>query len=228
MANCLRQRLALASLAAMLLLVAAPTFAAEVLVYQQSPNFQGLYASQNDTSTNGFGNYATAYDNFTLSTATTINQVTWVGGYFNPQSLGPISQWTVSFYANNGGQPGSLLQAFTIAGNASEAFLQNDVLGDPNYGYTAAVGFSAAAGTMYWLSVVPNLAEPPQWGWGSSSQGNNNSYQDYFGVRSQIADNMAFALYQQGQTTVPEPGSLMLLGSGALGAAGLLRRKFKA
>ena len=210
MAHCLRQRLALASLGALLLLFAAPAFAGGVLVYAQNPNYQGLYASQNDTS--GLGNFATTYDNFTLSATTAINQVQWVGGYFNPQSLGPISQWTVSFYANNGGQPGTLLQAFVIAGNGGETFLQNDVLGDPNYLYTAAVSFSATAGSTYWLSVEPNLAEPPQWGWGSSSQGNNNSYQDYFGACSQISD-MAFGLFTQ-TTTVPEPGSLMLLGSG--------------
>jgi hypothetical protein len=81
MAHCLRQRLALASLAALLLLVAAPALAGEVLVYAQDPNYQGLYASQNDTSSNGFGNFATSYDNSILGTATTINQVTWVGGY---------------------------------------------------------------------------------------------------------------------------------------------------
>jgi len=226
MAHCLRQRFALASLGALLLLIAAPAFAGEVSVYAQNPNFLGLYASQNDTGTNGLGNLATTYENFTLGATTAINQVQWVGGYFNPQSLVPITQWTVSFYANNGGQPGTLLQAFTIAGNGGETFPQNDVLGDPNYLYTAAASFSAAAGTTYWLSVVPDLAFPPEWGWGSSSEGNNNSYQDYFGVRSQILDNMAFALFTQ-TTTVPEPGSLMLLGSGVVGVAGMLRRKFK-
>jgi hypothetical protein len=151
MAHCLRQRLALASLAALLLfLVAAPAFAAEVSVYSQNPNYQGLYGSQNDA--NGLGNFVTSYDNFSLGSTTAINEVQWVGGYFNPQTLGPITQWTVSFYANNGGQPGGLLQSFVIAGNGGETFLQNDAIGDPNYLYTAAVNFSAAAGTMYWSS----------------------------------------------------------------------------
>jgi len=163
MALCLRQRRALASLGALLLLIGAPALAGEVLVYAQNPNYQSLYASQNDTSTGGFGNFATTYDNFTLGATTAINQGQWVGGYFNPQSLRPITQWTVSFYANNGGQPGTLFQAFVIAGNGGETFLQNDVLGDPNYLYTAAVSLSAAAGTTYWLSVVPDLAFPPEW-----------------------------------------------------------------
>jgi hypothetical protein len=64
-------------------------------------------------------------------------------------------------------------------------------------------------------------------GWGSSSQGNSNSCQDFFGVRSPIADNMAFALFTQ-TTTVPEPGSLMLLGTAIVGIAGMLRRKLGA
>src|SRR5215469_1450794 len=116
MAHCLRQWLALASLAALLLLVAAPAFAAQVLVYAQNPDFNGLVASQNDTS-GTFGAFATAYDNFTLGSTTAITAVEWTGGYFNPQTQGPITQWTVSFYNDNAGQPGGLAASFVIAGN---------------------------------------------------------------------------------------------------------------
>src|SRR6516225_5030705 len=56
------------------------------LIYSQIPDLQNVYASQNDT--NGFGNFATAYDNFTLGTSSNIDQFAWVGGYFNPSSQG--------------------------------------------------------------------------------------------------------------------------------------------
>src|SRR5271165_4922545 len=114
MAIRLKHRLALAALAALLLFVAVPSWAAQVLVYSQGPNYQDLYASQNDTS--GFGANFTSYDNFTLGSAATITSVGWTGGYFNPQTAGTISSWTVAFYANNAGQPGGLITSFPISG----------------------------------------------------------------------------------------------------------------
>ena len=45
---------------------------------------------------------------------------------------------------------------------------------------------------------------------------------DYFGTRGHISADMAFTLIG---TQVPEPGSLIMLGTGVLGLAGVIRRK---
>jgi PEP-CTERM motif len=225
MADCLRHRLAPVTVMALLVILATPSWAGQVLVYAQTPDYNGLYASQNDTAV--FGMFAQAWDNFTLASATSLTEVQWVGGYYNPQTQGPISSWFVGFYGNNAGQPGALLSSVTISGNGGETFLQNDSLGDPNYLYTATVNFAAGAGTTYWLSVMPTIAFPPQWGWGTSSQGDGVAWQSYFGTGSQIPSDLAFSLYKTQQTGVPEPGSLMLLGSGIVGIAATLRRKLE-
>jgi len=222
-----RRPLALAAVAVVLVMVAAPSWATQVLVYSQGPDYQNLYASQNDTS--GFGANFTSYDNFTLGSAATITSVGWVGGYYNPQTPGSITGWTVNFYANNAGQPGGLLSSFSISGNGGETSLGFDLLGDPVYAYGAVVNFAASAGTEYWLSVVPDTAFPPQWGWTTSSTGDTVSYtDDPFGNRILNSSDLAFSLYATQQEGVPEPGSLMLLGSGIVGVAGVLRRKLGA
>jgi PEP-CTERM motif-containing protein len=220
-----RRPLAFVAVVVLLVVVAAPSWAAQVQVYSQAANYLGLYASQNDTSSGGFGPFATAYDDFSLASSATLTQVTWTGGYFNPQSAGSITGWTVTFWSDSGGAPGSALAVFGIAGNAGETFLQNDAIGDPVYGYSAAVNWAATGGTPYWLSVVPDVGFPPQWGWTTSSQGNGISYQVFFGSGSTNPSDLAFSLYATQNTGVPEPGSLMLLGTGVIGLAGMLRRK---
>jgi hypothetical protein len=84
-------------------------------------------------------------------------------------------------------------------------------------------GYKLMPGTTYWLSLVPDLSFPPQWGWETGVLGDSLSYQDFFGSRSQLTSDMAFNI--QG-VPAPEPGSLVLLGTGFLGVAATLRRKF--
>ena len=43
-----------------------------------------LVASQNDTNNGGFGNFATTYQQFTLTQTYDVESFHWVGGYFNP------------------------------------------------------------------------------------------------------------------------------------------------
>jgi hypothetical protein len=180
------------------------------------------YSSQNDT--NGLGVFAQVYDNFTLGQDTTLQSVHFEGAYFNPPNQGPITGWTVNLYADNGGQPGNLINTLHVDGTGNETF-DGTFGGFPFYTYSIALpDWQVAGGSQYWLDVYPDLGFPPQWGWGSGVGGDGMSYQDFFGTRSQLGADMAFALDGTGGGGVPEPGTLVMLGTGVLGLAGTLRR----
>ena len=201
-----------------------PGIATASQVYVQPTDYGFSYASQNDTSVGGYGNFATAYDDFTLGSTANITSVDWIGSYFNPPPpTGTITAWTVSFYSDAAGQPSaSPLWSSHISGNGSETFLQNDSSGDPTYSYAENVNFTANGGTKYWLSVVPDMAFPPQWGWETGTGGDGVSWQVYLGTGGQNPNDLAFTL---NANAVPEPGTLLLMATSVLGLAGSIRRK---
>jgi hypothetical protein len=179
-------------------------------------------ASQNDT-TGGFGNYSTAYDNFTLSSTSNITGVDFTGGYFNPLLPGTITSFAITVYSDNAGQPGANVLSETVTGNANETFLglYGGVL--LTYNYSAALSGQLGAGT-YWLSVVPTVGFPPQWGWATGTGGDGVSYQNFIGFLNQNPVDLAFVV--QG-SAVPEPSTwaMMLLGSAGLGYAAYRRAR---
>jgi hypothetical protein len=204
----------------------SPVSGPSPIIYAQNPDFNGAYASQNDTAS-GFGNFATAFDNFTLGANYNIDEVQWVGSYFNPPAQGVITAFTLTFYADAGGAPGAVLATYSGPGSFGETFVGFDNAGSPTFVYAGLLGspFAATAGTQYWISLVPDLGFPPQWGWETGTGGDGAAYQCFFGACGAVPGDLAFALNGTQQTSVPEPGSLMLLGTGILGLAGVIRRK---
>ncbi len=217
-------RIKVIAVAVVLTFVAASGAMANVL-YNQNTDLNGAYSSQNDT-TGGNGNFATVYDNFTLGGNGSVMNVMFTGSYFNPPTQGAITAFTINFFSDAGGMPGGLLQSFNMAGAANETSIGNDNAGDPTftYSFNLSSSFNALGGTQYWMSVVPDLGFPPQWGWETGTGGDGVAYQDFFGNRSQLGTDLAFTLNGD-LNRVPESGSTVVLLGGVLIALGLLRRR---
>ena len=200
-----------------------PCGVANQIVCQPWDGGSNLFASQNDTI-NGFGNFATTYQQFTLPNTYpdwSLESFHWVGGYFNPANQAPITAWTLTFYNDNAGIPGNPIAFGTFPGNGGETFIAN-VNGFPIYVYWLYFqDFDVLPGT-YWASVVPDLGFPPQWGWATGT-GTDPGYQCFFGTCGLTGIGFAYAV--DGTPTTPEPGTLIMLGTGILGLAGTLRRK---
>jgi hypothetical protein len=201
---------------------------ADVTVFNQPFSIAGSDTSQNDTRPGGLGNYDTAYDDFSLAGGASIDKVTWVGAYFNGNP-GGVTGFTVNFYANNGGVPGSLLETVPIAGNAGETGLGLDTFGNSMFNYSATLPqpFAASAGTPYWMSVVADLPMDvnfhPQWGWEQGTGGNGTAYQTGPAFGFALTNDLAFSLVS---SATPEPGSVALMvGMGLSGVVCFRRRK---
>ncbi|MBS1716212.1 MAG: PEP-CTERM sorting domain-containing protein [Armatimonadetes bacterium] len=177
------------------------------------------FASQNDTTGGGYGNYATTFAGFNVGGPVTINEVSWVGMFFNNPVHGNITGFTLNFYSDNAGSVGSLLSTQHFNGNASETSLGNSPLGFPVYGYDQNVAGVAISGAG-WVSIVADLAFPPQWGLASGVNTGPLGYQTFFGSTNQLGNSVNVKIY--GDRAVPEPASMTVLG---LGVAALARKR---
>ncbi len=192
---------------------------ASVVLYSQpyNGNTTEFYASQYDPL--AFGAFAEVFDNFTLGSESQVTSLTWIGAFFNGTPL-PITNFEVRFYNDFGGEPGALLNTYQFAGDANQTDNGN---GTNTYSATLGIPFLANAGWTYWVSVVPTLDYPPQWGWAASDVGDFVSYQDFFGARTLIDPPHNFAFELQG-TVVPEPAGFALA---AIGIASLAALRFR-
>src|SRR5512140_2258591 len=102
--------------------VAAGSAQSAPVIWNQPGQAPGgsIFASQNDTKVGGLGNYQTLFDDFTFAAGATVTDVHWTGGFFgsNEQS-GAVTDFTISFWADNAGQPGALITSQNGFGTGS-------------------------------------------------------------------------------------------------------------
>jgi hypothetical protein len=181
-----------------------------------------IFASQNDP--NNFGPFATTYDQFTLTKGWDVESFHFFGGYFNP-GVGPnVSSIELTFWTNNNGVPGTMIGNPLDFANFNETLVSGGVYSYDLINFPIPGGSVDLKAGTYFASVVGTLGFPPQWGW-ATGVGPGLGYQCFFGTCGPTATSFAFGLDGTPLGGTPEPGTLIMLGTGILGLAGTLRRK---
>jgi len=164
-------------------------------------------------------------DDFILGVPSFVTGVIWWGVYF-PGGTPGTDDFTIEIYDNVGGFPALLpLVAFSIgtANRTDTGVDQGD--GDDIYTFHADIAATLLAAGTYWLSIYNDttLDGDDNWYWSRSSLTGNDRHR--FGLSGPWDDDLpGEQAFQLEGEPVPEPGTLLLLGAGAI-AWPLVRRR---
>jgi PEP-CTERM motif len=201
-----------------------------------NPNANGL-ANETDAIVGGNPYGAATYDNFKIDA--TSGNIT--GLYTNNLSaLSPASGYWEIRAGISEGNGGTLI----ASGTASGANFSQTATGRSGFGFTEYTDLASGLNInlpygFYWLAVVPQDPNNANRSFNSNTFGLNQVGIDipneqffnssFFGANftnanNEIGDAQAFSAGVVG-TVVPEPSSLIMLGSGLVAAAGVVRRR---
>jgi hypothetical protein len=210
-----------------------PCIAATINIFENGSyeNVGGLIGSVSDSSTSAFTRNIRG-DNFTLGVGnTTITDLHWWGFYSNDDYVAP-DNFTIRIFEYTAGTP-----------NTISSYDPSGTIGRIDTGVTSAPGsplnyweywmdFDAPLDlnpdTDYLLSIVNNTTgDPDIWSWAATS-GDASAYSRKFESDAWLGEvyDIDYAFYITGPSSVPEPSTLLLFGTGLVGI-GVFRRKFK-
>jgi hypothetical protein len=169
-------------------------------------------------------------DSFTLASNSTLNGVNLIA-WLSPGDMMTNVDWLITDTAFGGNTEGSGTASVTGTYTGAQAFEYYD-LDQESF---SLPGLSLAAGTYYLQlqNAVTVYGDPVYWdssnGSSDAAQGGNQSPTDLNGANGNAGSNSeTFQILGENETITPEPSSFLLLGSGLLGLAGLLKRKLAA
>jgi len=214
-------------------------YAADVLYFYggdmepDNPNSRAL-ANENDAVVSGDPYGAATYQNFYVQ-----NQAVTTTHLFssNLESITPDSGYWEIRQGVSEGNGGTLIASGTD-NNPTNTPTGRSRAGYTEYNFQVAASVNLPVG-QYWFAVVPECLTCNGRSFNSNTFGLNAvgksdsdlqyANSSYFGWNFTNADNTnppyTFPNFSNGVYVTPEPGSLMLLGTGILGGLGALRRK---
>jgi hypothetical protein len=167
-------------------------------------------------------------DDFSIAANDTALSVSWQGVYAFDNVAPAVDDFEIRFHADAAGQPGALLQTFSV-GNAVSRTAVGPLGTFTEYGYTAnlGAGFDIAAGTTYWLMIGNDTTgHADNWYW-SVLLAAGNVHLSFDDGDSWAPTRPAAAAYftLDNAVVVPEPASIVLIGTGAAAAVARKRQR---
>jgi hypothetical protein len=178
---------------------------------------------------NGFDADTYSYDNFSLASNSTVNEVRWVGGNALGTAYGSISGVTVRFYASasfplpEGETPAGYLAGYTFTGNANETAIPGTSLFQ--YDVVLPTSLSLTGGATYWIKIEgDSVNQFDGWGLAAAGQALDSYHINYVTGRASFLPAPGSEAFQLIGTAVPEPSSLAMLAGGLLTLLAFHRR----